>query len=256
MFLRWNGCAGPLPPPLYTVCQFMNVCLTRLLLSFLALLSCSLLLPSPASAFKPEMHIQTANMAIYDALDGGICLDGLTGPLALGMAKPPQVMLGNTTLQRFVMSFDDTGAPSVKYHTWLLQYAPYIRAGAIGPDAYPDPITGQLLVHVNSSSPTERPGNLSGPHELKVTEEQTTAEDEGFLSEAFYFLRDKVVGALVFIKKNTPELETLLNQTPLAELFKLTKGAKDAANDLLLRPMQRTSRPATRAARLSQCTEP
>ena len=219
----------------------MNFCPTRLLLSLLALLSCALLLPSPASAFKPEMHIQTANMAIYDALDGGICLDGLTGPLALGMAKPPQVMLGNTTLQRFVMSFDDAGTPSVKYHTWLLQYAPYIRAGAIGPDAYPDPITGQLFVHVNSSPATERPNGLSGPHELKVTEDQATAEDEGFLSTAFYFLRDKVVGALAFIKKNTPELETLLEQTPLAELFKITKGAKDAVNNLLLRPMQRIS---------------
>ncbi len=117
------------------------------------LLALAALYAPEAQAFKVKMHVRTANVAMYDAMDGAICMPGLTQHAAEEGQLPPQLPLGNTALQHFFSEYDENGQIETSYRTWLLQYAPYVRAGSIGPDGFPDMIIGQLFVHANHASP-------------------------------------------------------------------------------------------------------
>ena len=118
--------------------------------------------PTKAAAFKVKMHLRTANVAMYDAIDGAICLPGLTGPTTPQGQRPAQIPLGNTPLQHFWSEYNEQGQIQTSYRTWLLQYAPYVRAGAIGPDGFPDMIMGQLFVHANHTTPYDCEGLAEG----------------------------------------------------------------------------------------------
>ncbi len=113
-----------------------------LILNLLVIVSITLFNAKIADAFKPAMHAKTANVAIFDALNGGICLPGLGGEIALG----------DTELQHFV-TIEEDGVERLQYRNYLLQYAPIIRAGSVGPDAFPDPLTGQMFTHENHALP-------------------------------------------------------------------------------------------------------
>lgn len=89
-----------------------------LILNLLVLISITALNAKNASAFKPAMHAKTANVAIYDALDGGICLPGLGG----------EVWLGNTELQHLV-EVEEGGETRLEYRNYFLQYAPHHSGG-------------------------------------------------------------------------------------------------------------------------------
>lgn len=132
-----------------------------------------------AHAFKVKMHIRTANVAMYDAMDGAICMPGFTGHMAEDGKKPPQIPLGNTALQHFWSEYNEQGQIQTSYRTWLLQYAPYVRAGAVGPDGFPDMLVGQLFVHANHASPYDCEGLSEGEcMDLKSVNEGPSAIDQ------------------------------------------------------------------------------
>ena len=110
---------------------------TRTTCTILAVATLGVLQASPdARAWKPHTHIVATNTALLDAgPDGAICLPGLSDE---------QIPIGQTPLVRWELH---EGA--IHYHNLLLMLAPYIRAGAIGPDGVPDPFTGQLVAHVD-----------------------------------------------------------------------------------------------------------
>lgn len=123
-----------------------------------ALLSC----PASVWSFRPAMHTKTTNVAIYDALDGGICLPGLAQSEA---GDSGEVWLGNTELQHVVRVEAADGTMQTEYHNYLLQYAPVIRAGSIGPDAFPDPLIGQAFTHDNYAEPHTSPTSADNAHQ-------------------------------------------------------------------------------------------
>lgn len=98
----------------------------------LAVVSLCLLVPFPAAAWKPNSHVYFAERAAEDVLDAGsITLrkmqhfqlpTGQEPPLGSYLADPAIV----DALRRFPNAF---------------------RAGALGPDAYPDLMTGQSVIH-------------------------------------------------------------------------------------------------------------
>jgi hypothetical protein len=106
-------------------------------------------------AFKTSMHVRTANVAMLDARDGAVCMPGLTQQFAAPGELPPQIPLASTPLQHFWHGFDAQGNERTEFRSWLIQYAPYVRAGAVGPDGYPDMLTGQLNIHPNTAVPYE-----------------------------------------------------------------------------------------------------
>jgi hypothetical protein len=110
---------------------------------------------SSAWAFKTSMHVRTANVAMLDARDGAICMPGLTASLVGPDEAPPQIPLSNTPLVHFWHGFDAQGQERTVFRNWIIQYAPYVRAGAVGPDGYPDMLSGQLNIHPNTSVPYE-----------------------------------------------------------------------------------------------------
>lgn len=179
---------------------------TKFVLLFVFALS--VLSTTQAYAFKTKMHIRTANMAILDAMDGGICLPGLTKTQAADGQLPPQVPLGNTLLQHFFASLGEDGSTKISYRTYLLQYAPYIRAGAIGPDGFPDMISGQLFVHANNAAPYEclDPNNAE-----ECTSLHTLSETE----------------------KSVPELLSFLSSPSVIGLFESVFGSHPGAGYLL-----------------------
>jgi len=90
----------------------------------------SLLLPSVALAWKPTTHVQLAEIALQDALDDGYVtimrVDARTGAIT-------------GVLGEFPVAPDILAA---------LRAAPdRYRAGVLGPDAYPDIMTGQQIIH-------------------------------------------------------------------------------------------------------------
>lgn len=91
--------------------------------------------PEAAYAWKPHTHALTANTALVDAMDGYICLPGLS--------EEP-ISLGETEL---IGWYTDNGA--WKPYNDLKDLGPYLRAGTMGPDAFPDAVWGQLATHVD-----------------------------------------------------------------------------------------------------------
>lgn len=80
--------------------------------------------PGPASAWKPTTHAYLADLAIEDALD-----DGLVSIPVLGGRKVLTYKVDPETLAA------------------LRSYRAQYRAGVLGPDAYPDILTGQQVIH-------------------------------------------------------------------------------------------------------------
>ena len=109
----------------------------RLLTSVMLLLSITVsLVPAPAHAWKPKTHIFFAEEALKDAIDDGKVtihkVDYLTGTVV--------GELGQYDVDADILA-------ALKSHP--KQY----RAGVLGPDAYPDIITGQRVIHPDASRP-------------------------------------------------------------------------------------------------------
>lgn len=109
----------------------------RLLCSAVVLASILLpLMPSKAYAWKPSTHIYLAEEALKDALD-----DGKVTIYRINQAN-------GQTLEKL----GDYGVdPNVL--AALRSYPAQFRAGVLGPDAYPDIVTGQRVVHPEVSHP-------------------------------------------------------------------------------------------------------
>jgi hypothetical protein len=94
------------------------------------LIAAGALLPGAAQAWKPTTHVELAEIALQDALDDGrvtlMRVDPRTGAIA-------------GVLGEFAV------APNILA---ALRAAPdRYRAGVLGPDAYPDILTGQQIIH-------------------------------------------------------------------------------------------------------------
>ncbi|MFH0900021.1 MAG: hypothetical protein V2A73_05270, partial [Pseudomonadota bacterium] len=100
--------------------------------------------PAQASAWKPHTHVMTANAALVDAADGGVCLPGISSE---------EVPIGDTPL---VGIYNRNGA--WQRFNDLKNLGMYLRAGSLGPDAYPDVMWGQLATHVDKSRIAEESG--------------------------------------------------------------------------------------------------
>ena len=94
------------------------------------------LLPSEALAWKPGSHGATANIALFDAKDGHICLPGISSE---------EIFVGGE-----LTGYYDKDGEWSQYNE-LVSLAAYFRAGANGPDAWPDAVTGQIWTHVDHS---------------------------------------------------------------------------------------------------------
>jgi len=102
-----------------------------------------LLLPL-SIGWKPHTHAKTANVALLDAVDGHLCLPGMS---------TKQVPIGDSALVGVGLDRNGQGVP----FNDLAPLGRYLRAGALGPDAFPDAIFGQLAVHVDHSRVDEAP---------------------------------------------------------------------------------------------------
>lgn len=78
---------------------------------------CTLLIPKSAYAWKTKTHGYSANLLLKDAKDGKLKIDGT-----------------------------DYAMPA-EYKTALEKYPQSFRAGVLGPDFYPDMLTGQSYIH-------------------------------------------------------------------------------------------------------------
>ena len=107
--------------------------------------------PSSSWAWKVHSHVLATNAAVLDAMDGAICLPGLTGN-GDADGQQVQVPLGQTRLDGWELT--DEGV--VRYH-FLDDLAPYLRAGSVGPDGVPDPLTGQRQSHVDWTRGLDNP---------------------------------------------------------------------------------------------------
>ena len=84
----------------------------------ITIVTCStLLLPSTAKAWKTKTHGYSANLLLKDAEDGKLTVDGV----------------------EYTMPDE--------YKTALEKYPDSFRAGVLGPDFYPDMLTGQSYIH-------------------------------------------------------------------------------------------------------------
>jgi hypothetical protein len=109
----------------------------RLISAALVPLLLVMLAPATARAWKPHSHALTSNAALQDAQDGHMCLPGISNQ---------QIAIGETDL---VGSYQSSGR--FKRFNDLRDLSPYVRAGSLGPDAYPDAIYGQFANHVDHS---------------------------------------------------------------------------------------------------------
>lgn len=90
-----------------------------------------------ARAWKPTMHVHLAEEARLDALDGFVSID----VDALYRAGDP----GPAPPRTYAVD------PSIRQA--LADHAQQFRAGVLGPDAYPDILTGQAVIHANDENP-------------------------------------------------------------------------------------------------------
>ena len=90
----------------------------------------SVLPPSVALAWKPTTHVQLAEIALQDALDDGRVTIMRVDPRTGATLGP----LGDFPVSPQILA--------------ALKAAPdRYRAGVLGPDAYPDIMTGQQIIH-------------------------------------------------------------------------------------------------------------
>ncbi len=108
-------------------------------MSRLGLLACSLvvclLCPSPAAAWKPNTHVYFAERAMEDALDGTVTLRKMNH-FSTPTGNEPE--LGNFLADPAIVDA-------------LNRFPRAFRAGVLGPDAYPDLMTGQSVIHAEDA---------------------------------------------------------------------------------------------------------
>lgn len=101
-----------------------------LLFSWVAILVAGLALPGTAQAWKPTTHVYLADLALQDALDNGKVtiyrVDYASGQVT--------DTIGEYTVDPAILSA-------------LRSNPAQYRAGVLGPDAYPDILTGQQVIH-------------------------------------------------------------------------------------------------------------
>lgn len=105
-----------------------------LLGSLTAVLLLNLILPAHVLAWKPTTHVYLADIALQDALDDGhITINRVD-------YKQGQIIgeVGDYAVDPKILSA-------------LQNSAPQYRAGILGPDAYPDILTGQLIIHPHAN---------------------------------------------------------------------------------------------------------
>ncbi|MBX3014394.1 MAG: hypothetical protein KF832_22925 [Caldilineaceae bacterium] len=112
--------------------------LRKVLISLVTLVSIIIsLCPAPAYAWKPSTHIYLAEEALKDALDDGKVtihrVDYASGKI---LDK-----LGDYSVDAALLAA-------------LRAYPEQYRAGILGPDAYPDIVTGQRVIHPDVSHPS------------------------------------------------------------------------------------------------------
>ena len=110
----------------------------RTLISIMVLVSMAIsLVPATAYAWKPSTHVYLAQEALLDALDDG---------------KVTIYRVNYTTGE----VLDKLGDYSVEPELLaaLRTYPEQYRAGTLGPDAYPDILIGQQVIHPDVSSPS------------------------------------------------------------------------------------------------------
>lgn len=113
-----------------------------LLLSALAGIA---LCPTAAHAWKPTMHVYLAQQAAADAADGKVSID------IIDPTTRAPVHLGDYEVDPAVVAA-------------LRSYPVAFVAGAIGPDSYPDMITGQMRIHPpGHGGPDDADVNVDGP---------------------------------------------------------------------------------------------
>lgn len=107
--------------------------------------------PKNANAWKPVTHVYLAELALLDALDDGkvtICrVNYALGTVIMENENECEV-IGTYEVEENILEA-------------LRRYPDQFRAGVIGPDAYPDIITGQQLIHIDSE---EEYGRGKGPN--------------------------------------------------------------------------------------------
>lgn len=108
----------------------LKLILSSLIISLLS----NLILPNFALAWKPTTHVYLADIALNDALDDGYVTINRVD------YKQGQIIgkIGDYAV-----------APNIL--TALQNHAPQYRAGLLGPDAYPDILTGQLIIHPHAN---------------------------------------------------------------------------------------------------------
>lgn len=113
--------------------------------------------PVPAHAWKPTTHVYFAELALQDALDDGkltiYATDYESGKLLTDSAGN-LLVIGEYPVDSQVLE--------------VLRYHPQqFRAGVLGPDAYPDILTGQQIIHPGGADSPGQPSgvdiNMGGP---------------------------------------------------------------------------------------------
>ena len=130
----------------------------RTYLRFLRLtpLLAGLALAGPAEAWKPKTHVYLAEIARRDALDGKVTLyytDYATGRVMRQLGE---------------FEVDPRIQQALRHN------GPQFRAGVVGPDAYPDMLTGQQLIHPGT--------NMAHPGDAAVGENASAPGTDAWLT--------------------------------------------------------------------------
>src|SRR4051812_36631159 len=113
---------------------------------------------TPAAAFKIKTHVYTANIIMDDVVDGSVYLPGLETMHRFQVKNGPTTDAALNAIcdgvEPLLACRTPTG-PELPIHNELLREAVFmfpemVRAGAAGPDAFPDFIWGQESTHVNN----------------------------------------------------------------------------------------------------------
>lgn len=141
---------------------------SRYLLSVGAALA-ALALPGTASAFKPGTHVASSNHVI-DQLGPVITLTPGT--------NSSDTLVFEVNGQRLEVRV--TGRDAYRA---ILNNQDFYRAGVVGPDGFPDPLTGQLLAHGDGSEPVAKFIKNATGREVPVHEPDVPYSDRGGAAE-------------------------------------------------------------------------
>lgn len=116
----------------------------------LAAIAWTLVVVTPAAAWKPSTHVYLAEEALRDALDDGkvtfFATNYLGGTLQRDANGHP-VPIGSYAVDATLL-------------TAIRNNRAQFRAGVLGPDAYPDILTGQQIIHPAGANTPGEPANV------------------------------------------------------------------------------------------------